>query len=214
MPGSPTGSGVQGSPQGSAADLDLDKIFTEAGWPANPLIRGAGAAIVKRESNGDAHACCGKRCTTPQQGACAKQTSTDRGLFQINDRAHPDVTDACAYDPVCNAKAALRISQGGKNWAAWRSSGGTPSPIDPTSIKVTGQDKPGNPLDAAVNAVKAPLDAVGGIATALEKLVEGLFSSALWFRVGKILVGLFLGATGIILIARKAGVSLPPVIPV
>src|SRR5215469_18063594 len=32
--------------------------------------------------------------------------SRDRGLWQVNDRAHPDVADACAFDPSCNAQAA------------------------------------------------------------------------------------------------------------
>lgn len=45
--------------------------------------------------------------------------SRDRGLWQINDRAHPDVTDAQAFNPLENAKAAYRISGGGTNWRPW-----------------------------------------------------------------------------------------------
>lgn len=45
--------------------------------------------------------------------------SIDRGLFQINNRWHPDVTDACAFDPVCATQAALKISNGGTSFGAW-----------------------------------------------------------------------------------------------
>ena len=43
----------------------------------------------------------------------------DYGLWQINLAAHPDVTQACAFDPYCAAQAAYRISQGGTDWTPW-----------------------------------------------------------------------------------------------
>lgn len=46
-------------------------------------------------------------------------TSIDRGLWQINNVYHSEVSDACAYDPLCAAQAAYRISQGGSNWSPW-----------------------------------------------------------------------------------------------
>lgn len=45
--------------------------------------------------------------------------SVDRGLWQINNRAHPDVSDATAYDPAGCARAAYAISAGGTNWRPW-----------------------------------------------------------------------------------------------
>jgi hypothetical protein len=45
--------------------------------------------------------------------------SQDRGLFQINDRAHPDISDADALLPIPNARYAFKMSNGGKNWAPW-----------------------------------------------------------------------------------------------
>jgi hypothetical protein len=45
--------------------------------------------------------------------------STDRGLFQINDGAHPDLSDHDAYLPIPNARYAFKMSNGGKNWAPW-----------------------------------------------------------------------------------------------
>lgn len=45
--------------------------------------------------------------------------SRDRGPWQINDRAHPDVPDGCAFDLDCAAAAAYRISDGGRDWSPW-----------------------------------------------------------------------------------------------
>ena len=45
--------------------------------------------------------------------------SVDRGLFQINNHWHPEVTDAQAYDPASASAAAYRISKAGKDWSAW-----------------------------------------------------------------------------------------------
>lgn len=45
--------------------------------------------------------------------------SIDRGLFQINNKWHPEVTDAMAYNAAMNAAAAFRISGAGSNWNAW-----------------------------------------------------------------------------------------------
>lgn len=45
--------------------------------------------------------------------------SRDRGLWQINDCYHPDVSDRCAYNPQCNGRAMLSISGNGRNWRPW-----------------------------------------------------------------------------------------------
>ena len=45
--------------------------------------------------------------------------SVDRGLWQINNYWHRDVSDSCAFDAACNAKAAVRISSGGSRWSPW-----------------------------------------------------------------------------------------------
>lgn len=43
--------------------------------------------------------------------------SLDRGLFQINSRWHPEVTDP--FNPLANVLAAYRISNGGTAWNQW-----------------------------------------------------------------------------------------------
>jgi murein DD-endopeptidase MepM/ murein hydrolase activator NlpD len=45
--------------------------------------------------------------------------SRDRGLWQINDHWHPEVSDACAFDPGCNARAAYTISNGWTDFSPW-----------------------------------------------------------------------------------------------
>lgn len=45
--------------------------------------------------------------------------SRDQGLWQINDKAHPQYTRSAMFDPVQNAKAAFSVSSGGHNWAPW-----------------------------------------------------------------------------------------------
>ena len=45
--------------------------------------------------------------------------SIDRGLWQINDYWHPEISNQCAYDCACNAKGALSISSGGSDFSPW-----------------------------------------------------------------------------------------------
>jgi hypothetical protein len=45
--------------------------------------------------------------------------SVDRGLWQINNAAHPDVTDSAAFNPTTAAEDMLQISDGGTNWSPW-----------------------------------------------------------------------------------------------
>jgi hypothetical protein len=48
-----------------------------------------------------------------------KDGSVDRGVLQINNRAHPDVSNSCADNPLCAFKAAFKISNGGHNFTPW-----------------------------------------------------------------------------------------------
>jgi len=43
--------------------------------------------------------------------------SVDRGLFQWNDKWHPEVSDECAFDPECSTKAfCLAVEKGHLDW--------------------------------------------------------------------------------------------------
>ncbi|WP_330277480.1 FG-GAP-like repeat-containing protein [Lentzea sp. NBC_00516] len=45
--------------------------------------------------------------------------SVDRGLWQINDYWHPEVSDTCAYNAQCNANAARKIYDQADGWTPW-----------------------------------------------------------------------------------------------
>lgn len=47
--------------------------------------------------------------------------STDRGIAQINNVYHPEVTDACAYSTACAIRAMFTISSGGTDFTPWSS---------------------------------------------------------------------------------------------
>lgn len=52
--------------------------------------------------------------------ACSgDNASADRGLWQINNRWHKNVSNKCAFNSKCNAKKAYKISNGGRDWTPW-----------------------------------------------------------------------------------------------
>lgn len=100
--------------------------------------------------------------------------SRDRGLFQINNKWHPEVSDTCAYDPVCSSAAAFRISQQGQNFAPWATytngayltflpdikkevAGIVPNKSIPSGDTGQGNAGTGNPVNDVVTAAFQPL---------------------------------------------------------
>lgn len=57
--------------------------------------------------------------------------SRDRGILQINNVAHPEVSDSCAYDPICAFQAAFHISSGGTNFGQWSTTNVNPATGQP-----------------------------------------------------------------------------------
>ncbi len=78
-----------------------------AGWRGAELENAI--RIVLGESGGNAHAI----------NRANKNGTTDRGLWQFNDRAFPGVLDATAFDPV-KATAAARAVYLRIGWRPWR----------------------------------------------------------------------------------------------
>lgn len=116
---SPTGTGQQshGRPSGGIHNTDqgspysLNEILALLGFVGyRGQTQANMGAIVMAESGGD-----------PNAVHVNADGSRDRGLFQINSAAHPDVSDACAFDPVCSANAAMRIQKGSSlsAWSTW-----------------------------------------------------------------------------------------------
>ena len=48
-----------------------------------------------------------------QAGHVNTDGSIDRGVLQINSRWHPEVSDSCAYTPLCSFQSAYNISNKG-----------------------------------------------------------------------------------------------------
>ena len=45
--------------------------------------------------------------------------SRDRGILQFNTEYHPEVDDACAYDPLCSFQHAYQVSKSGTDFTQW-----------------------------------------------------------------------------------------------
>lgn len=90
--------------------LRQDQLYayaTQAGFTGN--ARDNIVAIAMAESGGNPTA---QNCNNPG-GSC------DRGILQINNQFHPEVSDKCAYNPLCAFTAAFSISNGGTDFSPW-----------------------------------------------------------------------------------------------
>lgn len=45
--------------------------------------------------------------------------SIDRGIAQINNKWHSEVSETCVFDPLCSLKEMYRISALGTAWSPW-----------------------------------------------------------------------------------------------
>jgi len=93
-------------PAQAAGDIHLCvTVGRNAGFTGEDFVTAVAVAMAE------------SRCDPLARGS--NPGSIDRGLWQINDRYHPEVSDACAYNAQCNANAAYRISDGGTDWTPW-----------------------------------------------------------------------------------------------
>lgn len=99
------------------APRELAQLCWNAGWRDKRLV--ISVAICLQESQGYDHA------YNHNLNSVGQTISTDRGLFQINDKAHPTCTDAMAYDAIQNCAFAYQIyrdqSYTFNAWAAYTS---------------------------------------------------------------------------------------------
>merc|ERR1712039_780611 len=107
------------APEAVDAEVDVDNVhpatFIAKIWKEAAGHRGAtgchdAVAVALAESSGN---CDAKNFNTDSHH------SEDRGLWQINNYWHKEVSDSCAFNCKCNAKSAYTISNKGTNFSPW-----------------------------------------------------------------------------------------------
>lgn len=148
-------------------------------------------AVALAESNGD---------TTAVGVNSDRWRSRDRGLWQINDHWHRNVSDAEAFNPTTAARHTYRISSGGRDWSPWSTwkngsaqrrfadaqvgiqqmgaAGGATAVSAPALIPDL--PNPLGPLLDGAEALPGVPDALGDVAAAFATPVLILMKSAAW----------------------------------
>lgn len=130
----------------------------------------------------------------PQARHVNSDGSIDRGWLQINNKAHPDVSDSCAFNIFCSAKAAYNISNHGTDFSPWTTytSGAYKQYLGKAYVNTPLPDKPGfnvgNPLDFITSGINSTGDILKFFANFLVDITSGAF----WLRVIKVIIGAFL----------------------
>src|SRR5215469_3425561 len=107
--GTQTASGASPNAPNSGGALSANAVAAlakAAGVPADQLATAVAIAMAESALN-------------PNATNVNTDGSVDRGLWQINNAAHPDVSDSSAFNPVTAAQGMLSISNGGTNWEPW-----------------------------------------------------------------------------------------------
>ncbi|MCX4471679.1 SH3 domain-containing protein [Micromonospora sp. NBC_01655] len=106
-----TGSGAGVATQATARSVRCAEAARAAGWTGENLVISVAVALAESQCVAGAQGNNGPTSGCPNG-------SLDRGAWQINNCYHSWVTDACAYDVSCNARAAHDI-WGWSGWSAW-----------------------------------------------------------------------------------------------
>jgi uncharacterized protein YgiM (DUF1202 family) len=102
------------TPSATAAtqrSINCARAGQAAGWSGSTLVTAVAIALAESDCTA------GAQHWNPPDGSCPNG-SLDRGAWQINDCYQSWVSDSCAYDLYCNARAAHTI-YGWSGWGAW-----------------------------------------------------------------------------------------------
>src|SRR5579859_308030 len=128
------------APHGAAGPMTFQQISAAAqtcasyaaatGWANNGNYGGnlvTATAVCVAESGGNAgiYYCDGNATVGTYPPVHCPGGSYDRGLWQLNSKAQTQVSDACAFQPTCNADAAYAISAQGATFSPWAVYDGT-----------------------------------------------------------------------------------------
>lgn len=146
----------------------------------------------------------------------------DRGLWQINSRYHPDVTDDEAYQAGWSTRWAFRKSAGFTDFGLWAADDGIgagqlsrartalAAPVDPTArLAAAGQLSIAGPpvqsdADRLVDTIGGALGAAVEWPVLLADLLRRLLDAALWRRVLIGAAGVAVIVAAIVLAARNS----------
>lgn len=142
--------------------------------------------------------------------------SVDRGLWQINSKWHPEVSDAQADNPATAAQAAFRISGSGRNWRPWaaftrgahtafmvRANQAVTLAVGTGSLAggLGAQIDAGG--DGVAGAIAGTAKGIASIASILGKAGEWIGDPHNWVRVAEVLGGAVAVAIGLHMIAKS-----------
>jgi hypothetical protein len=111
------GDGVPADQVSAAAITVCAKVAVKAGFSFTATV-GTPLGSERRIAVAVAIAMAESSCN-PNATNINSNGSEDRGLWQINNAAWPNVSNACAFQVQCNADAAFNISNRGSNWGPW-----------------------------------------------------------------------------------------------
>ena len=169
-------------------------------WIANggsPAVADIAAAVAMAESGGDSSA-----TNSNSDG------STDRGLWQINS-VHGSLS---TFDVTANTKAAIQISNNGKNWSPWVTfvSGAYKKFLSPTTPASTGTLPAGTTSASGIGIPGTGISVSGLVTSAVNALLGMLGLGSLKDmaeRAGLIILSFALVILGIHLLASGSGGS-------
>jgi hypothetical protein len=182
----------------------VERVVPFAEWVEGIITA---ACIMQAESGGDSDARCYNVDDAQGRPTCsatgpAGPRGVDRGLWQWNSVAWPQITDLLAFDPVAASDTAYKVSDGFRTWGPWTGSRGlNPNSAESKIVRnstnaralrgeyvTTGTEEiPFTPIDV-------PRIDLFGWAEALGRLLSNLISAEWWRRVG-------IGAAGAALVA-------------
>lgn len=138
--------------------------------------------------------------------------SVDRGLWQLNSRWHPEVSDTMADDPVIATREAFRISAGFTSWRPWATYNNgayrrwltaAEAAVTETAAKQEQYDAshPGG-ITGVVAGVGGVLNSAGHAALAVPDFLARLADPHTWLRVVQVVAGLGAVVLGTLLLTH------------
>lgn len=171
---------------------------------ADPVMA---TAIVLGESGGDYKVISRKN----------SDGSVDRGLWQINNLAHPSVSDSDALSIDKSTRYALELSKGGTDWSHWNARLAPTFPThlataraainddellarDASDARQSGADQVRDIAGKAADAVGAVVSPFASLADAAGKVLSVITSGDFWRRAGLVVLGAAVIIVGAVLL--------------